>query len=95
MLKAEGLWERVAACNAPSARFVYRDAVTGGVVRAADLQARYGEPYTTVRRGDLARALLEALPGPAPQYSTGVIGVQLSEGRDLGALLDTWGVSFF
>ena len=85
-----GLWTgAVGDINQASNVFTFRDAMGADepIVREIKLGNRYGEPYTTVRRGDLTRALLEALPGDPPIYNTAVIGVAADSLRDGGVRL--------
>jgi 2-polyprenyl-6-methoxyphenol hydroxylase-like FAD-dependent oxidoreductase len=79
VLEQEGLMEEVAKCNKPASHFSFHDAVTNNVVRKVDLHARYGQPYYTVRRGDLVAALLRSLCDHQDivwRYGMDVIGVK-------------------
>ena len=88
VLRDEGLFEPVAVSNEPSTHFCFRDAATDSVIRSIDLGARYGEPYYTVRRADVAKGLLEALPGAPPVCSVDVVGAveDKEEGQHTGKM---------
>ena len=76
VLRAEGLFDQLQDVNEPTSHFYFVYAGRMQTLRGINLQARYGEPYMTVRRGDLQNALLRGLSGDAPIYGSDVVGVQ-------------------
>ena len=81
VLEQEGMLEAVHACNEPTSHFHFYDAATNSTIRSVDLHTRYGKPYFTVRRGDITRELLEAMPGEGPHYGLSVVAVEEDAGK--------------